>query len=78
MGLTEMLFFAAVGLGKIPGELRWLMVQYTEKLFMSQIGASIEKMCWMKNATYGKNEFHVRGKRTLLLCVLFLLFWGCY
>jgi len=41
---------------KILGEPQWLIVQYTEKLFMSQIGASTVKMCQMKNATYGKER----------------------
>jgi len=31
MGLTLFFFFAAVGLGKISGTLRWLIVQQTEK-----------------------------------------------
>ena len=45
-------FYAAMGLKKFSGEPRWLIVQYTEKWLLSQIGAWIEKMCKMKNASF--------------------------
>jgi len=44
--------YAAVGLEKFSGEPRWLIVQYSEKWLLSAIGASIEKMCKMKNASF--------------------------
>ena len=63
MGLTEMLFFAAVGLQKFSGEPRYLIVQYFENWFLSVIGASIEKMCNMKYASFflnlRKRKLHV-------------------
>ena len=47
--------FAAVGLGKIPSEPRWLIVKYAEKWLLSQMGTSIEKMwdekCYFRQRT---------------------------
>ena len=63
MGLTEMLFFAAVGLQKFSVEPRYLIVQYFENWLLSEIGASTEKMCIMKNASFflnlRKRKLHV-------------------